>query len=77
MKRRFIYALLCPLFTFALGGFAQETTSSRTDDKEVYDLNPFEVDESTDLGYLATNTLSGTRFNSSLRTDPIQLRYFQ
>lgn len=36
-------------------------------DDEVIELSPFEVDASSDTGYRATNTLSGTRFNSSLR----------
>ena len=64
MKRRLIYALLCSMFTFVYVGYAQD---DEEDDQEVFDLNPFEVDESADLGYAATNTLSGTRFNSSLR----------
>ena len=46
--------------------FAQED-GDEDDENQVYDLNPFEVDESSDLGYAATNTLAGTRFNSSLR----------
>lgn len=55
------YALLsCVIVPIA---FAQDDE----EDKEVYDLNPFEVDESSDLGYAATNTMAGTRFNSSLR----------
>lgn len=57
-----LYALLSGLI--APLAFAQDTSN---EDNEVYDLNPFEVDESADLGYSATNTLSGTRFNSSLR----------
>jgi hypothetical protein len=64
MDRLLIYALLCSLFSFVVLGFAQDADE---DDQEVFDLNPFEVDESADLGYSATNTLSGTRFNSSLR----------
>ena len=35
--------------------------------EDVYELNPFNVDESQDMGYLATNTLSGTRLNASLK----------
>ncbi|MCB1122667.1 MAG: hypothetical protein KJT03_14030, partial [Verrucomicrobiae bacterium] len=38
-----------------------------SEDQDVFELSPFQVDESSDLGYTATNTLSGTRFNSSLR----------
>ncbi|MDG2167311.1 MAG: hypothetical protein P8L44_05200, partial [Opitutales bacterium] len=57
-----LYALLSGLIVPL--AFAQDTTE---EDNDVYDLNPYEVDESSDLGYSATNTLSGTRFNSSLR----------
>lgn len=42
-------------------------TETEDEDEDVFVLNPFEVDESEDLGYAATNTLSGTRFNTSLR----------
>jgi len=56
-----LYALLSGLIVPL--AFAQDDE----EDKEVYDLNPFEVDESSDLGYAATNTMAGTRFNSSLR----------
>lgn len=62
MKRRLIHALLCSLLTLFLTGFGQDE-----EQKPVYELNPFNVDESADVGYSATNTLSGTRFNSSLR----------
>ena len=65
MDRRLIYTLLCSLFSFVFPGFSQETNED--EDNQVYDLNPFKVDESQDMGYSATNTLSGTRFNSSLR----------
>ncbi len=36
------------------------------DDEEVVELSPFVVDSSGDQGYRATNTLSGSRLNSSL-----------
>lgn len=65
MKKRLIHAVVCSLCTCFLTGHAQETTE--TEKKEVYELNPFNVDESGNVGYSATNTLSGTRFNSSLR----------
>ncbi len=65
MKRPFLFALFSILiFSFA---FVSAQTDDETDDEKVYVLTPFQVDESEDLGYLATNTLSGTRFNTSLR----------
>lgn len=36
-------------------------------DEDVYELSPFEVDGSKDDGYYATNTLAGTRLNSSIK----------
>lgn len=44
--------------------FAQETS---VDEEEAIELSPFVVDETSDLGYAANNTLAGTRLNSSLR----------
>ncbi|MDA1066875.1 MAG: hypothetical protein O3C43_10255 [Verrucomicrobia bacterium] len=58
--------LLCPISLGLLIPLAQAQDDDEQD-KEVFELNPFNVDESSDLGYTATNTLSGTRFNSSLR----------
>lgn len=42
---------------------AQETE----DDDPVYELSPFVVNTSGDVGYLATSTLAGTRLNTELR----------
>jgi outer membrane receptor protein involved in Fe transport len=64
MNLRLFLALLCTLFFPFVFTFAQDDEEEKT---TVYELNPFNVDESGNLGYTATNTLSGTRFNSSLR----------
>ncbi len=37
------------------------------DDSDVFDLSPFVVNTSDDIGYLATSTLAGTRLNTELR----------
>src|SRR6185436_9179646 len=34
------------------------------------ELSPFVVDDTKDVGYLATNTLAGSRFNTSLKDTP-------
>ena len=36
-------------------------------DEEVYELSPFEISTSSDVGYLATSTLAGTRLKTDLR----------
>jgi iron complex outermembrane recepter protein len=48
--------LICPSL------FAQETA----DDEQVLELSPFEVSADSEIGYLATETLSGTRLRSNL-----------
>jgi outer membrane receptor protein involved in Fe transport len=47
--------------------FAQDTT---TDEEEVFELSPFTVDASTDSGYVASQTLAGTRLATNLRDAP-------
>ena len=39
-------------------------------------LNPYVVDMTLDRGYQATNTLSGSRLNSSLRDTPSSISVF-
>lgn len=51
----------------ASGGIAFGQVSATVDEEDTIELSPFVVDESTDLGYAANNTLAGTRLNSSLR----------
>ena len=63
ITRKTTIALLIAFSVFAFSGYAQEGTS----EEDVFELSPFSVDSSGDTGYRATNTLSGTRFNSSLR----------
>lgn len=41
--------------------------------EEVLVLSPFEVNTSSDVGYMATETLAGSRLNSSLKDVPSQL----
>lgn len=51
--------------------FAQSTApapaTTAAPDEEVHVLSPFEVSARDDVGYSATNTLAGTRLNTSLR----------
>ncbi|MEQ9823994.1 MAG: TonB-dependent receptor plug domain-containing protein [Puniceicoccaceae bacterium] len=43
---------------------AQETQES---DEDIYELSPFVVDTTDNVGYLATSTLAGTRLNTELK----------
>ncbi len=42
-------------------------------DDEVFKLSPFEVDSSKDVGYRATNTISGSRLNTKLKDIPMPI----
>ena len=49
-----------------LPAFGQETDTTG-DDEEVFELSPFEVVEDSNLGYMATTTLAGSRLRTDLR----------
>ncbi|MDA0349480.1 MAG: TonB-dependent receptor plug domain-containing protein [Verrucomicrobia bacterium] len=50
------------IFCLLPSAFAQETN----EDKETYELSPFQVDESADSGYYASQTLAGGRLKTNL-----------
>lgn len=45
-------------------------------DEEVVTLSPFQVDARGDVGYLAQNTLSGSRMNTALKDTPAPISVF-
>ena len=49
------------IMAFSLGLSAQE------DEEEIFELSPFTIDESAEVGYQATQTLAGSRLNMQLR----------
>ncbi len=52
----------------ASGIYAQNAASSSDDaEEEVFNLSPFEVDGTQDIGYTATASLAGTRLNTKMR----------
>lgn len=60
--------LLTLMFSFALGSFAfAQTDAPQEDAAAVFELNPFVVETTGDMGYLATSTLAGTRINTQLK----------
>ena len=52
---------------------AQQVSS---DEAEIIELSPFTVDAAQDQGYLATNTLAGSRLNSALRDTAAPISVF-
>ncbi|MDQ8187693.1 TonB-dependent receptor plug domain-containing protein [Pelagicoccus sp. SDUM812002] len=54
---------LCSVF--ALSGLNAQDAAS--DDEDIFELSPFEVDGSQDVGYLSTSSLAGTRLSTNMR----------
>ncbi len=46
------------------------------DTDDVFELSPFSVDVSGDVGYAAQNTLAGSRLNSRLKDTPAALSVY-
>ena len=43
------------------------------DEGEIFVLSPFEIDESADEGYFATNAISGTRVAAAIQDIPLSI----
>ena len=56
-------ALIVGFLSATLAGFAQESD----DNSSIYDLSPFAIDESTDQGYLASQSMAGGRLSSDIK----------
>jgi outer membrane receptor protein involved in Fe transport len=62
------YFKLFALTISSIGFFAAITQGAETEpDDEIYELSPFEVSTTSDVGYLASSTLSGSRIKTELR----------
>ena len=57
---------LAAVLTIGIAG-AQPNLSAQDDEDDVFDLSPFTVSEEDDSGYLATQSLAGTRIKTNLR----------
>lgn len=58
---------LVPVLLSPLCLHAQDPGDNAEDNPELIELSPFEVSSSSDIGYLATQTLAGTRIRTDLR----------
>lgn len=58
--------LVLAVLICANGLYPQASDDGETPDPEVFELSPFVVNESRDIGYLASETLSGTRMSASV-----------
>lgn len=72
---RYGLALSSALALGALPAFGQEkaANTTATNDDEVVELSPFVVETSKDVGYVATNSISGTRLNMAIKDVPMNL----
>ncbi len=67
---RLLFALTSFLGIFAVNAFAQEANE---EESEIYVLSPFEIDESADSGYFASNAISGTRVSAEIQDIPLSI----
>jgi len=81
-KKAIINPRLCQICTTAVIGsvclpalstYAQEQMEEDTTDEIVY-LDPFEVNESDNTGYIASNSISGTRSQTPIREIPLNIQ---
>ena len=63
---RFFPSLVTLLLYLGSFGFSFGQTEE-ADDEDIFELSPFNVDETEDVGYLATSSLAGTRINTNLK----------
>jgi len=61
---------------FLLIAYAAVAIAQDEDDDDIFELSPFEVDGTGDVGYAAQNTLAGSRMNSRLKDTPAPISVF-
>lgn len=72
-------ALRLPVITLsilalALAASAQETEGETPPEEDIFELSPFVVTTSRDVGYLSTNSTSGTSLNTAIRDLPMAIQ---
>lgn len=69
-------ALLASVFALSTPAVAQTASTPPAGSESTIVLSPFEVNVAQDQGYTATNTLAGSRLNTSLRDTPAAISVF-
>src|SRR3954469_2218027 len=77
-SRVFSVPRLCAGLSLTVAGFAQTlpppaSTPSRTDDQSPVELSPFVVSTTSDTGWVATETLAGSRLRTNFKDVPNQI----
>ncbi|MBC9867046.1 MAG: TonB-dependent receptor plug domain-containing protein [Opitutae bacterium] len=68
MKKQTLLYVLYPLLLIGLSaGMLSAQEQEDEEDSDIFELSPFQVDESADLGYYSAQTLAGGRLKSNLR----------
>jgi outer membrane receptor protein involved in Fe transport len=62
-----------PSFAQSVPSLPSETATTAPAGEEILELSPFEVTTSADVGYLANNSLAGSRFNTRLKDTPASI----
>jgi len=70
------FCLSACLLAGGSGISAQEAENGEDGEDEVFELSPFVVDTDGDVGYLAGNTLSGSRMNTNLKDTAASISVF-
>ena len=58
---------LAAVLTIGIAGAQPNLSAQEDDEDEIFDLSPFTVSDAEDSGYLATQSLGGTRIKTNLR----------
>ncbi|MEO7598883.1 MAG: hypothetical protein ABIV50_08120, partial [Opitutus sp.] len=70
-----LHPRLCALLLWGalISSASAQTPSATANDAEPVRLSEFRVDASKDRGYVATNSISGTRLNTAIKDLPIPI----
>ena len=72
--QRIVLLSLAALVPMGLNAQTTSTTERDEQREEVVRLSPFEVVETEDVGYRATNTTSGTSLNTAIKDLPMTIQ---
>ncbi len=76
MSLRNPFAFLATWLTLVVFSESPAPAAAASANGDVVQLSPFEVNTSRDIGYVASSTLAGTRFNTQLKDTPAALSIF-
>ncbi len=75
-KRNLILELITGFLAMSVASNSGIVAQEALEDENIFVMSPFEVSTSEDVGYVATNTLAGSRLNSKLADTPAAISVF-